>query len=69
VRLSGGRVSWESLPLRIPPDLQLHVEKTLEKKNRVKRNGRKNRQITPGVYSCGHEVIILVIPNASLTLL
>ena len=47
--------SLETYPLRIPPDLQgFFQEKGLQGHQRPKR--RSDRQLQPGVYSCGHQV-------------
>ena len=45
---------WNPFPLRIPSAIREHVQKSI---GIIQPNKRFKRQITPGVYSCGHEVI------------
>lgn len=58
--------SWDSIPLRIPPDLKEHVE--IHRSPSTRSRPRRNiQQIVPGVYSCGHQgsetFINLINPN------
>ena len=54
-------VTWTRFPLRIPSAIQEHVKQSLKTNEKVKRSAREKRQITPGVYSCGHQVITFLI--------
>ena len=58
-----GNVTLTRFPLRIPLAIHEHVSKIMSDKEhlfhpqkRVKRGSRAKRQISPGVYSCGHQV-------------
>ena len=64
IKISGdflnNNITIGNYPLKVPPAILSHFTPEIDLTKKHK-NKRQKRQLSPGVYSCGHQVLVHII--------